>query len=87
MARYEVSHCDVVGGMDGLVAESQVASRKTAGLLGVILEICLDIFVRVVANDLNGVLVRAHCTVGAESPELAGDRGIVSGHEVLSYRQ
>ena len=34
-------------------------------------EVCLNILVSVVADDLDGVLVRADRTVAAQNPELA----------------
>ena len=71
VAGHEVSLVDVVGAADGLVAETQVADGHAAGLLGVILEVCLNILVSVVADDLDGVLVCADRTVAAQTPELA----------------
>ena len=59
VARDEVRLGDVVGGLDRGVAEAQMADRDTAGLLGVVLEVRLDLFVRVVADDFDRVLVGA----------------------------
>ena len=50
-----------------------ILHRHAAGLLRVVLEVGLDILVRVVADDLDGVLVRADGAVAAEAPELALD--------------
>ena len=69
----EVGLVDVVRALDGLVAEAQVADGDAAGLLGVVLEVGLDILVGVVADDLDGVLVRADGAVAAQTPELALD--------------
>ena len=71
VAGHEVSLVDVVGAADGLVAETQVADGDTAGLLGVILEVSLNVLVSMVADDLGGVLVGTDSTVAAETPELA----------------
>ena len=71
VAGHEVSLVDVVGAADGLVAETQVADGHAAGLLGVILEVCLNILISVVADDLDGVLVSTDGTVAAQTPELA----------------
>ncbi len=82
VAGHEVGFIDIVGGPDGLVAEAQVADGHAAGLLGVVLEVRLDILVGVVADDLDGVLVGAHGAVAAQAPELALDgafRGGVGG--------
>ena len=54
-----------------MITEAQVADGDTAGLLGVILEVCLNIFIGVVTNNLNGVLVSTNGTVTADTPELA----------------
>lgn len=48
-----------------------MADGHAAGLLGVILEVCLNILISVVADDLDGVLVCADSTVAAQTPELA----------------
>ncbi|CAN3974044.1 1-deoxy-D-xylulose-5-phosphate synthase, partial [Dysosmobacter welbionis] len=74
VAGHEVGLVDVVGRLDGGVAEAQVADGDAAGLLGVVLEVRLDILVGMVADDLDGVLVGAHGAVAAQAPELALNR-------------
>ena len=74
----EICLVDVVGALYGLVTETQMGNGDTAGLLGVILEVCLDILVGMVADDRDGVLVRADGAVAAETPELAGDSALGS---------
>ena len=71
MACNEVCLVDVVRALDLLVAEAQVADGNAAGLLGVVLEVSLNVLVGVVADDLDGVLVSADGAVAAETPELA----------------
>ena len=71
VASHEVSLVDVVGAADGLVAETQMADGNATGLLGVILEVSLNVLVSMVADDLGGVLVGTDSTVAAETPELA----------------
>ena len=71
MACNEVCLVYVVRALDGLVAEAQMRDGNAAGLLGVVLEVCLNILVGVVADDLDGVLVCTDSTVAAETPELA----------------
>ena len=44
-------------------------NRYAAGFFGVILEVSLSFLVRVVADDLDGVLVCTNGTVSAETPE------------------
>ena len=73
MAGNEVSLVDIVGALYRVVAETKVGDGDTARLLRVILEVSLDVLIGVVADDLDGVLVRADCAVAAETPELALD--------------
>ena len=79
MAGNEVCLVDVVGALDGLVAEAQMAYGDAASLLRVILEVCLNVLVGVVADYLDGVLVRADGAVAAETPELALDSALGCG--------
>ena len=69
VASNEVSLLYVVGGLDWLVAESQVRNRYAAGFFGVILEVSLRFLVSVVADDLDGVLVCTDGTVSTKTPE------------------
>ena len=78
VAGYEVSLVDVVWALDRMIAEAQVGDRHAACLLGVILEVSLYVLVGVVSDDLDGVLVRADCSVAAKAPELALDRAFRS---------
>src|SRR5699024_2528204 len=66
----EVSLVDVVRALDRVVTKTQVGNCDTACLLGVILEVSLDVFVGVVTDDLGGVLVSTNGTVSAQTPEL-----------------
>ena len=72
VAGQEIRRLDEIGGADGTLAEPQVALGDAVGLLGVVLEVGLRIHTGVVANDLSGVLVSAHRTIGAQTPDLAG---------------
>ena len=87
VAGHEVRHRDVIGGLDRLVAEAQVAARQAAGFLRVVLEVGLDVLVGVVADDLAGVLVCAHGAVGPETPELAGDDRLAGGDDIFAHGQ
>ena len=89
VAGHEVSLVDIVRRLDGLIAEAQMADGDAAGLLGVILEVGLDVLVGMVADDLGGVLVGANSTVAAQTPELALDGAGRSnaGNGLLLQRQ
>ncbi|GFI56242.1 hypothetical protein IMSAG013_01298 [Clostridiales bacterium] len=70
---------DVVRTLNRSVAKTQVGNGNAAGFLGVILEVCLNVFIGVVADDLDGVLVCTNGTVAAQTPELAGDSSLRRG--------
>ena len=82
-AGHEVSLGDVVGGLDGGVTKTQVRNGQTAGLLGVIVEVALSVHIGVVTDDLDGVLVGANSTVGAQTPELTRSGASRSGIGIL----
>ena len=69
MAGDEVGAVYIISGLNGGFSEAQVRDRYTAGLFGVVCEVALNIEIRMVAYNLNGVLVRTNGSVGAESPE------------------
>ena len=75
----EVCFVDVVRALDRLVTETKMGNGDTARLLRVILEVSLNVLVGVVADDLDGVLVRTDGTVAAQTPELALDRALGCG--------
>ncbi len=79
VACHEVRFIDVIGALNRLVAETKVGNGYAAGFLGVILEICLNIFVGMVADDFDGVFVCTDGTVAAQAPEFALDGAFRSG--------
>ena len=78
VAGHKIRLVNVVRSADGLVAKAQVADGDAAGLLRIVLEVCLNIFVGVVANNLGAVLVGTHRAVAAKAPELALFRALCS---------
>ena len=83
----KVRHGDVIGGENGRAAEAEVAFRHAAGLLGVVLKVRLNILVRVVADDLDGILVGPHGSVGPQTPEFAADGSGPGGNDVFPHGQ
>src|SRR5699024_2392687 len=71
MACYKVSFVDQVCRFDRFLTKTKVGHGNAAGLLGVIVKVSLRVHVSVIADDLDGVLVRTNSTVSAKSPELA----------------
>ena len=71
VAGHEVRALHVVGAADGLLRKAQVGLGHAEGLLGVVLEVCLRVHVGAVAQDADGVVVRAHGAVAAQAPKLA----------------
>ena len=79
VAGNKVCFVDQVGGFDRMIAETQMRAGQTAGLLGVVVKVSLNVFVGMVTDDLNGVFVRANGTVGAQTPEFAGGSAFCLG--------
>ncbi len=78
VAAHECRLGDEAGLPDGFRSESQVAHRQGAGLLRVVYEVALRVVVGFLADDLDGVLVRADRSIGAEPQEhgLVDARGL-----------
>ena len=70
MAGNKVSLFYIIGRLDWFVSKSQVGNGYTAGFLGVILEVRLNLLICVVTNNLYAVLICTNCTVSAQTPEL-----------------
>ena len=83
----EVRAAHIIGRADGVLAEAQVALGDTKGLLGVILKVRLTVHICRLTDDLDGVLVGAHGTVGAQTPELAGDGALRFGQQRRAHGQ
>ncbi len=79
MACYEISFIDIIRTLDGLIAETKMGDSDTACLLRVVLEICLNEFIGMVADNLDGILVCADCSVAAETPEFTFDSTLGRG--------
>ena len=83
VARHEIRLVDEVGGFDGLVPEPQVRNGKTARLFGIVEEIALRVLVGMVADNLDGVFVRADRAVAAQAVELAAHSALGRGVDKL----
>ena len=83
MASDEVCRVDKIGRLNGLIAETEVRNGDAAGLFGVVEEVTLNELIRMVAYNLNRVLVRADGTVRAETVELAGNGALRSRDNVF----
>ena len=51
------------------MSKTEVGHRNAAGFFGIIVKVCLCIHIRVVTDNLDGVLVCAYRTVGSKTPE------------------
>ena len=87
VAGHKVGIAHIIGGADGLLAEAQVTLGNAEGLLGVILKVSLAVHICGVADNLNGVLVGTHGTVGAKAPEFAGDGSLRLAAQCRANRQ
>ncbi len=71
VASHEIRLIDKIRRLNRRFSEPKVRNRYAARLFGVVLEIALRVHIRVVADYLYAVFVRAYRAVAAESVELA----------------
>ena len=81
VAGYKVCLVNQISRLNGTLAKTQVRHGYAAGLLGVIVKVSLCIHVGIVADDLDGVLIRTNSTVGAQTPELAVNGSFRRGYQ------
>ena len=87
MASHKVCAVNQVGRLNRLLSETQMGHGDTAGLLGIIIKISLRVHVCVIADNLDGVLVRSDRTIRAKSPELAVDGSFRCGNKIRTCGQ
>ena len=74
MNGHKVGRTNQVGSGQRAVAKAQVRAGVAARLLRVVVEISLAIFIGVVANNLDAVLVSTYSTVGTQAVEFSLER-------------
>ena len=67
VAGNEVRCAHQVWSLDRLIPETEVRACVATGLLGIVIEICLAVFVGMVPDDLDGVLVCTYGAIGAKA--------------------
>ena len=85
VAGNEISRFYIIGRPDRYVTKTQMRFCYATGFLRIVFKISLYVLVRVIADDLDGVLVGANRTVRAKAPELAADDAF--GLEVHRYER
>ena len=83
VAGHEVGGVHQIGGTNGVIAETQVRASEAARLLRVVREVSLAILVGGFADDLDGVLVGSHRTVGSESVEFGLEHALSAEADFL----
>ena len=83
----EVGIIDEIRHLDRRIAKAQMRYGDAAGFLGIISKISLSIHIGVIADDLDGTLIGADCTVGTEAPELAGFQAFAACRDAFDARQ
>ena len=68
---YEVRSVYLISRVDWIITETKVRTCETTRLLRVVAEICLTVFISVVTNNLNRVLVCTYSTISTKSVELS----------------
>ena len=85
---HQVSLANIVGTANRLVSKAQVGNGNTTSLLGVVLEVGLDILVGVVTDNLCGVFVSTNSSVTTDTPEFTFNSSFSRGDRSgLNFRQ
>ena len=79
MARHKVGILNEIGGTDGFFSKTEMGPGYSARFFTVVFKICLHIQTGMIADNLYGVLVCSHSSIGTESPEFAADRSVRHG--------
>ena len=82
MTGYEICLPNQIGGADWHIPETEMGNRKPAGFFGVVIEVSLHVFVRMVAYNFYGIFIGADSAVSSQPPEFAaygGGRGSMDG--------
>ncbi len=87
VAGYKVSCMNQVRCADRLPSKTQVGNGNTAGLFGVIREICLGILVCMITDYLNRILISTHCSVRSQTPKACLISSIISYVDSFTQRQ
>ena len=87
MAGNEVRRVYKVSGTDGMVSETKMRASEAAGLLRVVREVCLAVFVGVITDDLHGVLVGTDSTVGSQAVELGFEHALAAQSYLFLLRK
>ncbi|OQC03396.1 MAG: hypothetical protein BWX77_00701 [Bacteroidetes bacterium ADurb.Bin090] len=69
MTSYKIGRIHQIGRTYGGIAKTQVRTGKTAGLFGVVRKISLTIFIGIVSDNLDGILIGSYRTVSAQAIE------------------
>ena len=75
MARHKIRLANQIRGPDRRVAEPKMGYGEAAGLFGVIIKVCLYVFIRMVSYDLDGIFIGADSTVPSQPPEFTTNSG------------
>ncbi len=79
MARHKIRLTNEIRGPDRRVAEPKMGYGEAAGFFGVIIKICLYVFIRMVSYDFDGIFIGADSAVPSQSPELTTNGGRRTG--------
>ena len=87
VASHKIRRSNEIGGVNRLIAETQVRTGEASGFLGVVGEICLAVFVGSIAYDLDGVLICAHGTISTKTIELSLEHTFSTHSDLFAHRQ
>ena len=75
MAPHKIRLANQIRGPDRRVAEPKMGYGEAPGLFGVIIKVCLYVFIRMVSYDFDGIFIGADSTVPSQPPEFTTNSG------------
>ncbi len=87
VAGHEVGGIDQISGTNGFVAKPQVRDGDTARFFGIVSKIGLCIFIGRLADDLDGVFVGSHGTIGTQAVKFGFKGSFIAQAELRQQRQ
>ena len=69
VASHKIGRLDKIGGPNWFFPKAQMRSRQGTCFFGIVHKITLNIEIRFITNDLDGVFVSAHCSIGTQAKE------------------
>ena len=77
MTRNKIGRIDQIRRTYGIIAKTQMRASKTSRFFGIVCKISLNIFIGILSNNFNRILVCPYCTIRSDSIKFSLINGFV----------